>query len=233
VSDFSKPKKHGYSSLVNSLKGVLILIVGSGLIMFLSNLNLTEINKLRKQLLPNIYGTPPLVMKGGDPYIRALMRTISASEANFLNPYYVIYGGKYVRDLSHHPNVCVRIIRGPNRGKCSTAAGRYQFLNTTWDEKSSQYHPQPSQVLWWIKYSFEPEYQDAVVYNWLNDTQAWGLDISTLLRQGKIEKVLRLLSPTWTSLGYGIEDNSMSKYLPKVYQNMLREELKNFSYNNP
>ncbi len=28
-------------------------------------------------------GTQPLVMKGGDPYIRALMRTITASEANF------------------------------------------------------------------------------------------------------------------------------------------------------
>lgn len=31
-------------------------------------------------LTVGVYGTQPLMMKGGDPYIRALMRTISASE---------------------------------------------------------------------------------------------------------------------------------------------------------
>ena len=227
----SKGQKDSYSNLVNSLKGWIILIVGSGLIFLLSHLNLTNVKKIRKQVLPSIYGTPPLVMEGGDPYIRALMRTISASEANSFYPYHVIYGGKYIKDLSNHPNLCVRIVRGPNRGKCSTAAGRYQFLNTTWYEKSSQYHPQPVSVLWWLQYSFEPEYQDAVVYHWLRDPQAWGVDISILLQQGEIEKVLRLLSPTWTSLGYGIEDNSMSQYLPKIYENMLKEELENFRYN--
>ena len=51
------------------------------------------------------------------------------------------------------------------------------------------------------------------------------MNISQLLQQGKTTKVLRLLSGTWTSLGYGIETNSMSRYLPRVYQNMLREEL--------
>jgi muramidase (phage lysozyme) len=164
-------------------------------------------------------------MKGGDPYIRALMRTISASEANFIYPYHVLYTGKYTNDLSNHPNLCIKIVRGPNRGKCSTAAGRYQILNQTWYEKASKYHPQPNGILSWKKYSFEPKYQDKVVYNWLNDSQAWGVDLSQLLKQGKIEEVLRLLSPTWTSLGYGIEDNSMTEYLPKIYQNMLKEEL--------
>ncbi|NJO94056.1 MAG: glycoside hydrolase family protein [Hydrococcus sp. RM1_1_31] len=175
---------------------------------------------------PNIYKTQPLVMKGGDPYIRALMRTITASEANVRQPYNVLYGGQTVSDLSRHPERCIAIAAGPNVGQCSTAAGRYQFLDFTWQEKAQRYHPHPSGFLWWKSYSFEPEYQDAVVYAWLRDPQAWGLDISKRLQQGEVKEVLRLLSGTWTSLGYGIETNSMSSYLPQIYQRVLREELK-------
>ncbi|NES85453.1 MAG: glycoside hydrolase family protein, partial [Moorea sp. SIO2B7] len=171
-------------------------------------------------------GTVPCFMKGGDPYIRALMRTITASESNVSKPYHVIYGGKYVSDLSRHPNLCVPIVAGPNVGNCTTAAGRYQFLNTTWADKAKRYHPKHSGFWRWKYYGFEAKYQDAVVHAWLSDTEAWGVDIPKLLRQGKIKQVLRLLSGTWTSLGYGIETNSMSLYLPKIYQNMLREELR-------
>ena len=169
---------------------------------------------------------PPLVMPGGDPYIRALMRTISASESNDAHPYSVIYGGKHVKDLSHHPDLCITIVSGPNRGECSTAAGRYQMLNTTWQEKAQRYHPHPSQLLFWKFYSFEPEFQDDVVYAWLSDSQAWGMDIPQLLRQNKLDEVLQRLSGTWTSLGYGIETNSMTGRLPSIYQKMLQEELR-------
>jgi muramidase (phage lysozyme) len=79
--------------------------------------------------------------------------------------------------------------------------------------------------MFWASYSFAPEYQDAVVYSWLSDRQVWGTDISQQLHQGKLNEVLRRLSPTWTSLGYGIETNSVSRYLPKIYQKNLQEEL--------
>ncbi len=169
---------------------------------------------------------PPLVMKGGDPYVRALMRTISASEANSKRPYSLLYGGQQVRDLSRHPEICVTIVTGPNTGNCSTAAGRYQIINTTWYQIAPRYHPKPMQIMFWAVYSFEAEYQDVVVYRWLSDSQFWGIDISQLLHQGKLNDVLRRLSPTWTSLGYGIETNSVSKSLPKIYQKILQEELK-------
>ncbi len=172
-----------------------------------------------------VYGTPPLVMKGGDPYIRALMRTITASEANDPRPYTLLYGGEHVWDLSRHPDRCVPIVAGPNVGDCTTAAGRYQFLSTTWDKMAKRYHPGTSGFLFWKSYSFEPQYQDAVVHAWLSDKQAWGIDISKKLRQGKVNTVLRRLSGTWTSLGYGIENNSMTGYLPEIYQRMLKEEL--------
>lgn len=173
---------------------------------------------------PN-YQNIPLTMKGGDPYIRALMRTITASESNVSQPYHVLYGGRYVSNLSQHPNECVPIVTGPNTGNCTTAAGRYQFINTTWYERAKRYHPNPSRFLWYESYSFEPQYQDEVVYRWLKDSRAWGIDIPALLRKGKINQVLKLLSPTWTSLGYGIEDNSMSSRLPDIYRKMLKYEL--------
>ncbi|TAG89772.1 MAG: glycoside hydrolase [Oscillatoriales cyanobacterium] len=170
---------------------------------------------------------PPLAMKAGDPYIRALMRTISASESNVSRPYHVVYGGKYILDLSRHPDWCVKIVNGPNQGKCTTAAGRYQFLSSTWKDKAQRYHPKPANFMMWQDYSFEPEYQDAVVYAWLRDRKFWKADISQMLREDKLTEVLRMLSGTWTSLGYGIETNSLSSSLPKVYKKMIEEELKN------
>jgi muramidase (phage lysozyme) len=171
--------------------------------------------------------TPPLVMQGGDPYIRALMRTISASESNDLSPYTILYGGKHFRDLSRHPDVCQTIENGPNQGQCTTAAGRYQFLATTWVEKARDYHPQvyPQGDNWESQtYSFEPQFQDLVVYAWLTDANAWGVSIPRLLREGQLNTVLRLLSDTWTSLGYGQETNLLTPLLTTTYQQLLQEE---------
>ena len=181
-------------------------------------------SKIPSRRSTGLYSTPPLTMDGGDPYIRALMRTITASEANVSRPYNVVYGGKYVEDLSSHPEICVPIVAGPNVGNCTTAAGRYQMLDFTWSRQAQLYHPRPSGIWRWKTYSFEAQYQDRVVHDWLDDENAWGVDISQKLQAGEITQVLKLLSGTWTSLGYGIETNSMSSYLPDVYHNMLQEE---------
>lgn len=168
----------------------------------------------------------PLEMTGGDPYLRALMRTISAAESNTSDPYRLVYGGRRVKTLAVHPDECVKIVAGPNKGNCTTAAGRYQFLTTTWQQKASEYHPErPAWFEVWEQPSFEPIYQDVVVHDWLADPTAWGINIPQRLRDGDLDTVLRTLSPTWTSLGYGIEDNSMSAQLPRIYDEMLAEEL--------
>ncbi|MBL8389723.1 MAG: glycoside hydrolase family protein [Hydrogenophaga sp.] len=172
-------------------------------------------------LLP---GTRPLVMQGGDPYLRALMRTISASESNVLRPYHVLHGGDYVGTLDRHPNRCESIGQGPNRGSCSTAAGRYQLLYSTWLELASRHHPdRTDDPLDAANLSFAPADQDIVVHAWLQEPR-WG-HLSDQLRRGQVQSVLRRLSGTWTSLGYGIENNSMSRELPKVYKMLLDDEL--------
>ncbi|MEG3842130.1 glycoside hydrolase family protein [Microcoleus sp. herbarium14] len=203
---------------------LVIGVVISGAVFLVANL---RGNQQFSQSASEVRKSPPLAMKTGDPYIRALMRTISASESNVSRPYHVVYGGKYILDLSRHPDWCVRIVNGPNKGKCTTAAGRYQFLTTTWNDKAKRYHPRPANFVWWQDYSFEPEDQDAVVYAWLSDRKFWKADISQMLREERLTEVLRMLSGTWTSLGYGIENNSMSSSLPKVYREMLRQELEN------
>jgi muramidase (phage lysozyme) len=172
--------------------------------------------------------TPPLVMKDGDPYVRALMRTISASEASSRRPYAILYGGRYVADLSRHPEQCITITSGPNTGNCSTAAGRYQMINTTWFKMAARYHPKKDCVLFLFNcaYSFEPEYQDRVVYAWLSDEKAWGMNIPQQLKDGNLSAVRKHLSSTWTSLGYGIENNAITPQLAAIYQRVLAEELK-------
>lgn len=231
MTNLSNSKQNFSTQLGNILKTLIILIMLSGLANIFIQEKKTELKKASQQLISSIYGNPTLVMEGGNPYIRALMRTISASESNYINPYHVIYSGKYVTDLSKHPNQCITILNGPNEGKCTTASGRYQFLNTTWAEKAAQYHPNPSKFLLWKDYSFEPRYQDQVLYNWLTDSTAWNEDITQLLETGKIDRVLELLSPTWTSLGYGIEDNTMTQHLPQIYHKLLKEELEKVIHN--
>ena len=222
------------SMISNLLKGIILIIIIGGIARLATKDKQPQIMRVSRQIISTItrnHDVKPLEMEGGNPYIRALMRTISVSEANSERPYHILYGGKHVDNLKEHPNKCMGISRGPNRGKCSTAAGRYQFLNTTWNEKAQQYHPQPSQFLT-QHYSFEPEYQDQVLYAWLSDNQAWGVSITELLEQGEIDTVFKLLSSTWTSLGYGIENNSFTNSLPKVYKKILEEELVNARLNN-
>lgn len=167
---------------------------------------------------------PPLVMAGGDPYIRALMRTISVSESNDPNPYGLLYGGEHFSAWDSHPDLCIKIAAGPNAGDCSTAAGRYQFITTTWEQKSRLYHPKPEGWLFWQRYAFDPDSQDRVIYRWLADREAWDMDIQAQLKAGQLLPVLRTLSGTWTSLGYGIETNEMTPYLSEMYQKFLKEE---------
>lgn len=194
----------------------------------LTALSLTWFSSVQQKVAPpkDPDWTTPLVMIGGDPYIRALMRAISASEAKDSEPYTVLYGGQHVADLSQHPNQCITIVSGLNKGDCTTAAGRYQLLSTTWNEKVQQYHPEhDQQSSETVSESFEPKQQDAVVYAWLSDRSAWGIDITSELEKGNLNEVLKHLSPTWTSLGYGIETNSVTPQLPAVYQKALTEEL--------
>lgn len=170
---------------------------------------------------------PPLVMKGGNPHIRSLMRMISTSEANDAQPYSLIYGGSRATKLDRHPSKCITINAGPNKGNCSTAAGRYQTINTTWYSIAKRYQGKKICWMWECNYSFAPAEQDRIVHAWLSDKNFWKMDIAKELQDGKVAAVRKKLSPTWTSLGYGIETNIQTGKLDQNFELILQEELKN------
>ncbi len=208
-----------------NVAGLLVAVSLLGMsLLFLSNLLTSDDDSSVKDPLFR-YANASLVMQDGDPYIRTLMRMISASESNDRQPYSLIYGGGRAKDLNKHPNTCAAIKAGPNKGNCSTAAGRYQMLNTTWAEKARRYHAEEKGWPWDRYYSFAPLQQDRVVYNWLNDQKAWNMDLAGELRQGHVEVVRKRLSRTWTSLGYGIENNAVTPQLASIYDKILKEEL--------
>ncbi|MCX5495366.1 phage tail tape measure protein [Kaistia dalseonensis] len=131
------------------------------------------------------------------PEGRALLDTIGATESP---GYDVMYGGGKFTDFSDHPRQPKVITSGPNAGRTSTAAGRYQFLASTWDQiKNETGLP-----------DFSPESQDKAAW-YLAQKQykkMTGRDLETDLKSGDKDVIAnagRVLSGTWTSLPGGIE----------------------------
>ena len=52
--------------------------------------------------------------------------------------YRIAFGGRKIDDLSKHPNVPVGFTETTGKKNRSTAAGKYQFLKSTWDEMSAK-----------------------------------------------------------------------------------------------
>ena len=127
------------------------------------------------------------------PEGKALLDAIAGSESG---GYTSRYPSKtFDNNWVDHPRIDEVIRSGPNAGKTSNAAGRYQFLSTTWD----LYKPGKA---------FTPENQDIAAYRLA--IAAYGYGEAGLLKDLRSDpaKVARKLSGTWTSLPGGIEPNN-------------------------
>ncbi len=68
------------------------------------------------------------------PHQRAFLNAIAGPESNgAYNVRYTANGGAAFELTGEHPRMKEVIQSGPNKGKTSDAAGRYQFLSSTWD----------------------------------------------------------------------------------------------------
>ncbi|MDI3563565.1 hypothetical protein [Bradyrhizobium sp. Arg816] len=130
---------------------------------------------------------------------RALLDHIAVGES--AGRYDVRYGGngdKTFQGFADHPRIAEPITSGPDVGKTSSAAGRYQFIGSTWDQQAKKLG---------LK-DFSPANQDTAAWD-LAQTEyksKTGKDLLTVLKSGDqaaISDVPRQLSGQWSSLPGG------------------------------
>ncbi|HEY8751596.1 MAG TPA: hypothetical protein VIM11_26680 [Tepidisphaeraceae bacterium] len=155
------------------------------------------VNSLPDALKAEVLGIPGgVVNQAIPPEGRALLNTISETES--AGRYNVRYGGngdKTFRDYSDHPHIAEPITSGPDVGKSSSAAGRYQFIASTWDLQKARLG---------LK-DFSPANQDTAAWD-LAQTEykaKTGKDLLTTLKSGQTADVLPSLSGQWSSLPGG------------------------------
>lgn len=143
----------------------------------------------------------------------ALLNTIASTESPDYN---VLYGGGTFNSYADHPHQYVAIKSGPNKGKFSSAAGKYQFLGKTWEEAKNalgltDFSPESQdQAAWWLA---QRDYEASTGNSLLPALQSQ--DPATLAGVGKA------LSGTWTSLPSGIEATTNTNKFANTYEKAL------------
>ena len=156
------------------------------------------------------------------PEERALLDTIASTESPGYN---VMYGGSTFDTFGDHPRQYHTIMSGPNKGQKSSAAGRYQFLASTWDRLAKSHG---------LK-DFSPMNQDigALMLAREDYARATGRNLQDDL-MSKDPAVLggigTALSKTWTSLPSGIESaGGMDKFVRTFGKRLDNPDLSNAS----
>ncbi len=147
---------------------------------------------------------------------RALLDTVASTEAQDYN---VMYGGRKFSAYSDHPRVNHLITSGPNAGKTSSAAGRYQFLASTWDEQARKLG---------LK-DFSPRSQDIAAWDLAKTTYHGntGRDLEADLKSGDQELMAGIggaLSGRWTSLPGGIEQGQGTSRMQRSFLTALARQ---------
>jgi muramidase (phage lysozyme) len=151
------------------------------------------------------------------PEQKAFLDAVSGSEAP---GYDYIYGGRRFSNFDDHPRVFVPIISGPNVGKKTSAAGRYQFLGRSWDSARAElgltdFSPESQDKAAWHEAS--KAYKARTGGDLLEAVQAAGTDAAALHAIGY------KLSGWWTSLPGGIEPNKQTNSFGTRFAKSLAE----------
>jgi len=80
-----------------------------------------------------------LKMAAQHPNVRRFLDALSASEGTTKYGYATAFGGGRLSSLADHPRVDHTFTQTNGRTNTTTAAGRYQFLKSTWDGLRKQY----------------------------------------------------------------------------------------------
>ena len=90
---------------------------------------------------PGSYDVTELDDALGNPNVQKFLHVLSSAEgtAKSSDPYRVAFGGGQIDDLSEHPNIRAGFTQTDGRKNFTTAAGKYQFLKSTWDDLANKY----------------------------------------------------------------------------------------------
>jgi muramidase (phage lysozyme) len=147
----------------------------------------------------------------------AFLDTLAGPESG--GGYNKLYGGGDFNGYADHPRQNIPITSGPNMGKTTSAAGKYQFLGPTWDEQKKK-----------LKLpDFSPESQDAAAWDLASSTynKATGGNLGHDLTNADgdlIKKIAGLVSGKWTSMPGGIEQTvTGDDFLSSYNQNLAKQ----------
>lgn len=137
--------------------------------------------------------------------VKAFLDTIAAAEGTAsADGYRTQYTGTKFASFSDHPRE-MRCGRRYGKKLCSDAAGRYQFLSTTWDRFAKKFGV----------HDFSPENQDLMAIELIREKDALE-DIEA----GRLESAVRKLAYIWPSFRrYG---GSVESSMPKLEQMYLQ-----------
>lgn len=141
----------------------------------------------------------------------ALLETIAGPES--AGNYDIIYGGSRFDDFSDHPRRPILITSGPNKGKYSTAAGKFQFIQGTWDDQANKLGLT----------DFGPPSQNAAAWNLAQEEykRDTGRDLLSDLQSGDLSRVAPSLRNQWTSMPGGIEQGITGDAFSRAYADAL------------
>lgn len=119
-----------------------------------------------------------------NPNVRTMLDLIAAAEGASQG-YQTAFGGSVIEDLSDHPRTRHRFRETTGKRNVTTAAGRYQFLESTWDDVAKRLGLG----------DFEAESQDLAAIELLR--RAGALDAVV---EGDFSTALEKSGTTWASL---------------------------------
>lgn len=161
--------------------------------------------------LANHFGGGPAAPFGDvkqSPQMKSFLNTLAIPESG--GDYHKQYGGKDIADLSKHPNQA--IMAG---GYTSTAFGKYQFLNSTWDQEQKKLGlPDMSPA------SQDKAAADLATTTYRNRT---GRDLNTdLLNPEMLPMVEQTLRSIWPSLPGGSQSHTSQDTFMSRYNNEMQ-----------
>jgi len=161
--------------------------------------NADENESVTSAVMPKIDPTKNWAYPVNVPRIRAFLDTISVTEGT-TGPqgYYRQYTGSHFSSFEDHPRE-LKCALSNGKELCSDAAGRYQFLSTSWDRFAPVVNAK----------NFAPTYQDRVAIELIREKNALK-DIE----EGRIEEAFRKLYMVWPSFGETATD--VERLMPKL-----------------